>query len=222
MRARSAMRWSMRSVGASLGCALLGCGLLACGSLAGDAGAGRPDASADATLDVTPAIVPDATPATASDATPATAPDATPTIVDATPATAPDATPTIVPDATPPSPPAAARAPSMSLTIIPRVGATAEPVLRPVILELRDALAGCRPRGAAGPAQVVVEVTVEPFGGRARAWMSAPDKRNLTVEQWAAAEPIGRCLSRVLGEPRWPRPGDGQPAAFAVELRWRE
>lgn len=215
MRARSAMRWSMRSVGASLGCALLGCGLLACGSLAGDAVAGPPDAIADVTLDATPAIVPDATPATASDATPAT-------VHDATPASAPNATPAIVPDANPPPPAAAARAPSMRLAIIPRVGATAEPVLRPVILELRKALAGCRPRGASGPERVVVEVTVEPFGGRARAWMSAPDKRNLTVEQWAAAEPIGRCLSRVLGEPRWPRPGDGQPAAFAVELRWRE
>lgn len=219
MRPRRVMRWSMRSVGASLGCALLGCALLACGSLAGDAVAGSPGVISDATLDATPATAADST---ASDATPAAAPDATPAIVDATPAIAPDATPAIVPDANPRAPAAAARAPSMSLAIIPRVGATAEPVLRPVILELRDALAGCRPRGASGPERVVVEVTVEPFGGRARAWMSAPDKRNLTVEQWAAAEPIGRCLSRVLGEPRWPRPGDGQPAAFAVELRWRE
>lgn len=215
MRAWSVMRLSMGGVGALPGCMLLSGALLACGSLAGDAVVGPPGVISDATLDAAPAVAADAISATGPDAMLVIAPDATPAI-------ASDAMPAIAPAPSLPPPAAAARAPSMSLAIIPRVGATAEPVLRPVILELRDGLARCRPRGVAGPGRVVVEVTVEPFGGRARAWMSAPDKRNLTVEQWAVAEPIGRCLARVLGEPRWPRPGDGQPAAFAVELRWRE
>ncbi|MCB9553640.1 MAG: hypothetical protein R3F65_18860 [bacterium] len=119
--------------------------------------------------------------------------------------------------------PEADPAPVASLTLAVAVvsGATAEPVLRPVIFELRDALAACRPRDAAAPREVVMEVVVEPFRGQARAWMSAPDKRTLTVAQWAAAAPVGRCLADVLGGSRWPRPGDGMPASFAVTLRWQ-
>lgn len=112
-------------------------------------------------------------------------------------------------------------APSLTLAVAVVSGATAEPVLRPVIFELRDALAACRPRGAAAPREVVMEVVIEPFRGQARAWMSAPDKRTLTVAQWAAAAPVGRCLADVLGGSRWPRPGDGMPASFAVTLRWQ-
>ncbi len=124
------------------------------------------------------------------------------------------------PDPTPSAVTASPERPaSLELQVRAVSGATAEPLLRPVVFELRETLARCR--GASAARRVVVEATIEPFGGRARAWMTWPDKRNLTVEQWAAVQPVGQCVADAIGERRWPRPGDGMPAAFEVELRWR-
>lgn len=172
------------------------------GAMVGDAIAGDPDAMP---ADAMPAS------AVASDATVADGDD--------TDAMAGDAIAMAPPAAAESSPEPPDRPASLELQVRAVSGATAEPLLRPVVFELRETLARCR--GASAVRRVVVEATIEPFGGRARAWMTWPDKRNLTVEQWAAVQPVGQCVADAIGERRWPRPGDGMPAAFEVELRWR-
>lgn len=117
--------------------------------------------------------------------------------------------------------PAPPKVPPVTLRVVPGPGALSEPHLRPIIFRLREDLARCRPTDSpeAAPHGVSMEVAVGP-AGRARAWMTSPDKRNLTVAQWQAARPIGECLSTALGGVRWPPPADGEPGSFTVELRW--